>query len=178
MIRIFSIIVLILASAWGYYWYTGKTAPSAPDVTITEEGEAIAYFAGGCFWCVESDYEKLPGVLDAVSGYMGGDLENPSYKQVASGTTLHREIVKVVYDPNQVTYRRLVLDLLKHTDPTDDGGSFFDRGHQYTSAVYYQSDEEKQIAEATIKELEAREVFSKPITTSVEEAGTFWVAEG
>jgi peptide methionine sulfoxide reductase msrA/msrB len=155
----------------------GKTAPSGLDSAETEAGEAIAYFAGGCFWCVESDYEKLPEVKDVISGYMGGDIENPSYNQVSSGGTKHREAVKVVYDPTKTNYRELVLHLLRHTDPTDAGGSFFDRGRQYTSAIYYQTEEERLIAEEVIKELEERGVFEGPIATAIEPAGTFWVAE-
>ncbi len=177
MIKISVVIILIFASVWVYHWYTGKTAPSLHDTTITSSGEAVAYFAGGCFWCTESDYEKLPGVKEAVSGYMGGNIENPTYNQVASGSTNHREVVKVIYDPTKITYRRLALELLRETDPTDADGSFFDRGHQYTSAIYYQNDEEKKIAKEAIKELEERGVFSKPIVTSVEIVSTFWVAE-
>jgi peptide methionine sulfoxide reductase msrA/msrB len=126
---------------------------------------------------VESDYEKLPEVKDVVSGYMGGTIDNPSYNQVSSGNTGHREAVKVVYDPSKTTYRDLVLHLLKHTDPTDAGGSFYDRGEQYASAVYYQNDEEKLIAENVIKEVNESNVFDKPIVTSIEPAGTFWLAE-
>ncbi len=137
----------------------------------------MGYFAGGCFWCVESDFEKMDGVSEAVSGYMGGDVEHPSYKQVSGGTSGHREIVKVIYDPEQVTYRDLVLNLLSHTDPTDAGGSFYDRGHQYTSAIYYSSENENEIARAVIAELEQAHVFEDPIVTGVEPVGDFWVAE-
>jgi len=177
MIKIFIAILLISASFWTYNWYTGKTAPSVVDTTETKKGEAIAYFAGGCFWCVESDYEKLPEVKEVISGYMGGNIDNPSYKQVSSGETGHREAVKIVYDPNKTTYRDLVLHLLRHTDPTDTEGSFFDRGFQYTSAVYYQNEEEKEVAQDVIKEVENRKVFNKPIATSIEPAGEFWLAE-
>jgi peptide methionine sulfoxide reductase msrA/msrB len=155
----------------------GKTSPSIADNSPAKGGEAVAYFAGGCFWCVESDYEKLPEVKDVVSGYMGGTVENPSYNQVSSGGTGHREAIKVIYDPSKTTYRELVLHLLKHIDPTDAGGSFYDRGHQYTSAIYYQSDEEKAIAESVIKEVDESKVFDKPVVTSLEPAGTFWLAE-
>jgi peptide methionine sulfoxide reductase msrA/msrB len=175
--KIVIIIILIVAGFFGYNWYKGKTSPSVADKGAIEAGEGIAYFAGGCFWCVESDYEKLPEVKDVVSGYMGGTIDNPSYNQVSSGNTGHREAVKVVYDPSKTTYRDLVLHLLKHTDPTDAGGSFYDRGEQYASAVYYQNDEEKLIAENVIKEVNESNVFDKPIVTSIEPAGTFWLAE-
>ncbi|NQV11738.1 peptide-methionine (R)-S-oxide reductase MsrB [Candidatus Uhrbacteria bacterium] len=170
-------IAIIAIGTWGFSWYTGHTSPAELDTYTVTPGEEVAYFAGGCFWCVESDFEKLTGVDEAVSGYMGGILDSPSYNQVSSGESGHIEIVKVVYNPNQVSYRRLILDLLKHSDPTDEGGSFFDRGHQYTSAIFYSSDDEKRIAEEVIQELEDAKVYSKPIVTSIKPAGTFWVAE-
>jgi len=176
-IAVIFVIFLVFAGLWGYNWYMGKVAPSIADEAVSQKGEAVAYFAGGCFWCIESDYEKLPEVKEAISGYMGGDVKSPSYKQVSSGDTGHREVVKVVYDPQRATYRELVLYLLKHTDPTDQGGSFFDRGYQYTSAIYYQTNKEKEIAEDVVKELEDKKIFDKPIATKIEKAGTFWVAE-
>lgn len=177
MLLPFLLIALIPILIWGYGWYQGKVSPSEADMSEVIVGEAVGYFAGGCFWCTESDFEKLSGVTDVVSGYMGGDSEHPSYVQVAGGESGHREVVKVTYNPNEVSYRRLVLDLLKHTDPTDEGGSFYDRGHQYTSAVYYQTEEEKAIAEAVLTEIDTLDVYEKPTVTSVEPAGTFWVAE-
>jgi len=170
-------VLLILSVFWWYNWYMGKVEPSLRDSSVLNNEEAVAYFAGGCFWCVESDYEKLPEVRDVISGYMGGDVDSPSYNQVSGGGTGHREAVKVIYDPAKTTYRELVLHLLKHIDPTDEGGSFYDRGEQYTSAIYYQTEEEKSIAEKVIKEIETKKVFPKPIVTSIEQAGTFWLAE-
>jgi len=177
MWKIILAVALIASTVWIYNWYTGKVAPSLPDTAQPEKGSATAYFAGGCFWCTESDFEKLHGVSDVISGYMGGSVENPSYNQVVKGDTGHREMVKVTYDPSKVSYRRLVLELLRETDPTDSGGSFHDRGYQYTSAIYYQNETEKKIAEEVIVEVEDRKVFDKPIVTSVEAASTFWVAE-
>ena len=191
------IVALTFAGMWVYSWYLGKVAPSVADSVethvstvevsdtvgavqqedVVESIQAVAYFAGGCFWCTESDYEKVPGVIEAVSGYMGGTIDGPSYSQVVQGNTGHREIVKVVYDPQTVGYRRLVLELFRETDPTDAGGTFYDRGYQYTSAIYYQNDTEKQIAEAVIQELEKRNIFEKQIVTSIESVSTFWVAE-
>lgn len=171
------LIALIPILIWGFGWYQGKVSPSEEDTSQVMVGEAVAYFAGGCFWCTESDFEKLGGVTDVISGYIGGDTKNPSYVQVSGGGSGHREAVKVTYNPNEVSYRRLVLDLLKHTDPTDGGGSFYDRGYQYTSAVYYQTEEEKSIAEAVIRDVDALGVFEKPVVTSVEPVGTFWIAE-
>lgn len=145
---------------------------------VANEGvQAVAYVAGGCFWCTENDFNKLVGVSNAVSGYMGGSVDAPSYNQVIKGDTGHRETVKVTYDPAKISYQQLVLELLMETDPTDAGGSFFDRGYQYTSAIYYLTEEEKQIAESVIAKVEALKIFEKPIVTSVEKASTFWIAE-
>jgi peptide methionine sulfoxide reductase msrA/msrB len=175
--KYFFILLAVSISIWGGFWYYSRIAPSQIDNSRVEAGEEVGYFAGGCFWCTESDFEKENGVTEAVSGYMGGDLEGPSYDQVSSGESGHLEIVKVLYNPNLVTYRELVLNLLSHTDPTDSGGSFYDRGHQYTSAIYYSTDAEKEIAEGVIQELEDAGVFDSPIVTSVEPAGAFWIAE-
>lgn len=172
-----AILAVVFAGIWTYGWYTGKIAPSVADSEVVERGMKTAYFAGGCFWCTESDFEKYVDAESVVSGYMGGDVDNPTYSQVARGETGHREAVKVVYDPQKISYRQLVLILLGETDPTDIGGSFYDRGHQYTSAVYYQDDDEKERAEEVIRELETAGIFGSPIVTSVEKAGTFWVAE-
>ncbi|MBL4644753.1 MAG: peptide-methionine (R)-S-oxide reductase MsrB [Candidatus Pacebacteria bacterium] len=195
------VIILAVAAVWTYNWHLGRTAPSLPDIAtevvgttspedvmiaVEHEDEtemvlsretAIAYVAGGCFWCTESDFQKLQGVSNAVSGYMGGSSDGPSYNEVVQGNTGHREMVKIEYDPNQISYRRLVLELLRETDPTDSGGSFYDRGYQYTSAIYYQTEEEKKIAEEVISEVEALKIFDKPIATSIELASTFWIAE-
>jgi len=177
ILLLIALVIIFIFGIWGFYWYLGRTAPSEEDVVVDYVGKDVAYVAGGCFWCVESDFEKLPGVSEAVSGYMGGELDKPSYNQVSGGNSGHREMVKVVYNPQKVSYRDLVIDLLRHSDPTDEGGSFFDRGHQYTSAVYYSSEEEKMIALQVIAEMKKAGVFEKPIVTSVEQAGVFWVAE-
>ncbi len=175
--KIVAVVVLVFAALWIYNWYNGKNAPSLPDTSTAEEGIATAYVAGGCFWCTESDYAKVEGVTDAVSGYMGGTVDSPTYEQVAAGETGHREMVKVEYDPTVISYRQIVLELFRETDPTDPDGSFFDRGFQYSSAIYYQIEDEKRIAEEVISELEERQVFDLPITTSIEPASTFWIAE-
>jgi len=96
-----------------------------------------AYFAGGCFWCVEADFEKADGIIEGISGFAGGNIENPTYKQVSSGTTGHLETVKVIYNPNIISYKELLDILWRHIDPTDPDGSFVDRGEQYTSGIFY-----------------------------------------
>ncbi len=177
LVILIALAIALYGLVWVWQWYQGKTAPSERDTTVVEETEAVAYFAGGCFWCTESDYEKLEGVRELISGYMGGEEKEPSYNDVASGKTGHRESIKVVYDPRVVSYRQLVLTLFRHSDPTDADGSFYDRGEQYTSAIYYQTQEENEIADSVIRELEEKEIFNKPIATQVEPAGTFWIAE-
>ena len=106
-----------------------------------------ATFAGGCFWCVESDFEKVDGVIEAVSGYTGGDEANPTYKQVSAGGTGHTEAIQVTYDPDKISYKELLDILWRHMDPTDAGGQFVDRGSQYRPAIFYHSEEQKRIAE-------------------------------
>jgi peptide methionine sulfoxide reductase msrA/msrB len=136
-----------------------------------------AVFAGGCFWCTEADFEKVDGVIEAISGYTGGDLDNPTYKQVAKGGTGHVEAVKVVYDPDKITYEQLLEVLWRHIDPTDGNGQFVDRGSQYRSAIFYANDEEKRLAEASKKKLEASGPFDEPIVTDILPLGRFYPAE-
>jgi peptide methionine sulfoxide reductase msrA/msrB len=126
-----------------------------------------ATFAGGCFWCVESDFEKVDGVIEAISGYAGGQRENPTYKEVSAGGTGHAEAVQVLYDPEKVSYKELLDVFWRHIDPTDAGGQFVDRGNQYRSAIFYHSDEQKRQAEESKRELEASGRFTKPIVTEI-----------
>lgn len=150
---------------------------SSPQSTTQAEDEAVAYFAAGCFWCVEADFEKLEGVSDAVSGYMGGTVANPTYEQVSSHTTGHREIVEVNYDPDVVDYQDLLDAFWRMHDPTDAGGSFVDRGESYTSAIFYANEEQQQLAEGSKAALEQSDKFDEPIATAIAPAETFYVAE-
>jgi peptide methionine sulfoxide reductase msrA/msrB len=136
-----------------------------------------AYFAGGCFWCIESDFEKIPGVEEAISGYSGGHVDNPTYEQVSSGETGHRESVKVLYDPDKVNFKQLVERFWRMFDPTDLRGSFGDRGHQYTSAIFYTTEEQKEIAEESKKRLQESGRFDDPIVTPIEPLKNFYEAE-
>ena len=138
---------------------------------------ATAYFAGGCFWCVEADFEKHEGVAEAISGYMGGELENPTYKQVSSGTTGHREAVEVRYDPEVISYQELLDIFWRLHDPTDAGGSFVDRGFQYGSAIYHANEEQQRLAEGSKEALDASGKFNEPIVTEIAPADEFYVAE-
>lgn len=138
----------------------------------------VATFAGGCFWCVESDFEKLASVEEAISGYTGGTVENPEYKEVSAGKTGHLESVQVYYNPDRIEYRELVRYFFRHVDPTDAEGSFGDRGKQYASAIFYGNAEEKNIAEEEKARLNDAKVFDKEIATVIEPLGEFYVAEG
>jgi peptide methionine sulfoxide reductase msrA/msrB len=135
-----------------------------------------ALVAGGCFWCVESDLEKLPGVREAVSGYAGGTSENPRYENYAAGG--HREVVEVQYDESVLSFRELVIYTIKHMDPTDGEGSFGDRGASYAPALYYENETEKEIIKSVLQEIEKRGVYKKPLAVAVLERPRFWPAEG
>lgn len=136
-----------------------------------------ATFAGGCFWCVESGFMDLTGVLDVVSGYTGGQVENPNYEQVCSGTTGHFEAVEVIFDPNEISYSELIESFWRQIDPTDGGGQFADRGTQYQPAIFYHDEEQRKIAEESRDQLAASEHFSQPIATKILPATQFYRAE-
>jgi peptide methionine sulfoxide reductase msrA/msrB len=169
---------LILAVvAIGHHQVQSMDAKSTPAMNEPAEGQAAAVFAGGCFWCTESDFEKIPGVIAAVSGYTGGKEVNPTYKQVSAGATRHAEAVKVIYDPEKITYAELLEIFWRHVDPTDDGGQFVDRGYQYRSAIFYASDDERRLAEASRERLAESGRFDKPIVTEIVPLGPFYPAE-
>lgn len=140
-----------------------------------------ATFAGGCFWCVESTFEKTfkdrEGVLDVVSGFTGGTVENPTYKEVSTDTTGHVEAIEITYDPSLVTYEELLDVFWREINPTDDGGQFVDRGFQYTTAIFYHDDEQKRLAEKSKEQLDASGRYDKPIVTRIVPAGAFYAAE-
>jgi len=137
----------------------------------------VATLAGGCFWCTESDLEKLEGVIDVVSGYSGGTLENPTYKQVSSGKSGHIEVIKVRYDTSVVNYEQVLDQFFRHIDPTDDQGSFVDRGRHYRPAIFYHNQDQKMIAKAFMAEIEETNVFKKPLKTELIKFEKFWPAE-
>jgi peptide methionine sulfoxide reductase msrA/msrB len=144
---------------------------------IAEEKLETAFFAGGCFWCMESPFEKIPGVKEVISGYTGGQKENPTYEEVSSGTTGHLEAVQVVYNPLKISYAQLLEIFWRQIDPTDPDGQFVDRGKQYRSAIFYKSKEEKALAEKSKLELEKSKRFSAPIVTEIISATKFYPAE-
>jgi len=153
------------------------TAATAPPATGNGEATALATFAGGCFWCVEADFEKVPGVVDAVSGYSGGQLENPTYKQVSAGGTGHLEVVQVHYDPNIITYEGLLEAFWRMINPTDAGGQFSDRGHQYSTAIFAHDDTQRAAAEQSREQLDKSGRYETPVVTPILPAQTFYVAE-
>lgn len=148
-----------------------KSADRAPGQS------ELATFAGGCFWCMEPPFEKLEGVLDVTSGYTGGDEENPTYDQVAAGRTGHAESVQVRYDPARITYRELLDVFWRQIDPTDSGGQFVDRGRQYRTAIFYQDEEQRRLAEESKTALERSARFDGTLVTEIVPAGRFYPAE-
>lgn len=166
--RRMSIALLALAIA------VGSNAAAAPKAS---GGTAVAIFAGGCFWCTEADFDKVPGVISTTSGYTGGTVANPSYEQVSAGGTGHYEAVRVVYDPKRVSYAQLVERFWPTIDPTDAGGQFCDRGESYRSAIFA-TPEQRAVAEASKARLVKRNVLPAPVVTPVLAARPFYAAEG
>ncbi len=138
---------------------------------------AEAVFAGGCFWCIEADFDKLAGVIETTSGYAGGAIENPTYKQVTYEQTGHIEALKVVYDPQAVNYSDLVEYFWRHIDPTDGGGQFCDRGHSYLTGIFPADEEQAAIAQASLEKLETSGVLDNPVKTIIKPLTVFWPAE-
>jgi len=138
---------------------------------------ASAVFAGGCFWCMEPPYDKLDGVIETISGYAGGDTENPSYYDVVDGGTGHAEVVKVVYDPSRISYAELLDVFWKNIDPTTKDRQFCDVGDQYRTAIFYADDEQKQQAEASLARISAAADLPGPIVTGIEPLNAFYPAE-
>ncbi|KZZ85195.1 peptide-methionine (S)-S-oxide reductase MsrA [Bacillus sp. SJS] len=136
-----------------------------------------ATFAGGCFWCMVKPFDELPGIHGIVSGYTGGHKENPTYEEVKAQTTGHAEAVQIQYDPSLFPYEKLLELYWQQIDPTDDEGQFIDRGESYRAIIFYHTEEQRQAAEATKKELAESGKFKKPIITPIREASTFYPAE-
>ena len=164
---------------WG--WNQAVSMEEEPKMdkamNMTTDSTQKAVFAGGCFWCTESDFEKVDGVIEVISGYTGGSVVNPSYKQVSNGTTGHVESVEVHYDPAKVSYADLLEVFWTHVNPTDLGGQFVDRGSQYRSVIFYADENQRQLAEASKKKLAASGTFDKPIVTDILPLGKFYKAE-
>jgi peptide-methionine (S)-S-oxide reductase len=150
-----------------------QTTQPAPPVA----GQSVATFAGGCFWCMEEAYEKVAGVSSVVSGFMGGTVANPTYKQVSGGNTGHAEVVQVTFDPAKVSYQQLVDWFWVNIDPVDASGQFCDKGSEYRSAIFFHGDAQKQVAQASKEKLQASGKLQQPIATEITAAGPFYPAE-
>lgn len=132
-------------------------------------------FAGGCFWCMEKPFEDLNGVISVTSGYAGGTTKMPTYRNYESGN--HIEVVQIIYDPKEMSFKKLLDTFWRQIDPTDDGGQFVDRGHAYTSAIFYYNNKQRELAEESKRNLQELGIFKKPIVTPVTSAPEFWPAE-
>jgi len=154
----------------------GASLDPRPSVLPTQVAEPdTAVFAGGCFWCMEPPFDKLDGVISTTSGYAGGHVSNPTYEQVTAGGTGHREAVRVLFDPDRVSFQELLEVFWKNVDPLDSGGQFCDRGFSYTTAIFPRSEEQARIAEASKADI--RERLGNPVATEVVPEASFFPAE-
>jgi peptide methionine sulfoxide reductase msrA/msrB len=173
--KLFFAMGLVSAAALGVAAFAMDEA--AQPKPTREASVAVATFAGGCFWCVEAGFDKVPGVLRTVSGYTGSNLANPTYEQVSSGVTGHLESVEVYYDPNRIRYEGLLAAFWHMIDPTDGGGQFVDRGGQYTTAIFYHDDTQRLAAQRSREALAASARYTSPIVTVIRAATAFYPAE-
>lgn len=171
--------LLLTVAAVFYTAIATAGKPPADDKSFAPDNPelAVATFAGGCFWCMEAGFEKIPGVAEVVSGYAGGHTENPTYRQVSSGSTGHTETVQIYYDPRKITYEGLLQGMWRIMDPTDSEGQFVDRGTQYRPAIFYQNEKQKQLAEAAKAKLQASGIYDKPVTIEIVPLKHFYPAE-
>lgn len=179
MKAIFLIIIMMCIGiiVVGFQNKSDQQDKKSTDMSLEDSQLKKATFAGGCFWCVESDFEKVDGVAEAVSGYAGGHKDNPTYREVTAGGTGHTEAVQVYYDPIKTSYDQLLNVFWKHVNPTDAGGQFVDRGDQYRTAIFYHDEEQKLQAEASKRELQESGRFDKPIVTEIVPLTRFFQAE-
>jgi peptide-methionine (S)-S-oxide reductase len=161
-------VAILLIGAWNIQ----STSLAAADAILGK-----AYFAGGCFWCMEEAFEKVEGVLSVTSGYMGGTVANPSYEDVSAGGTGHAESIEVAYDPAKVSYRKLLDTFWRNVDPITPNAQFCDHGSQYRSAIFFQTDEEKREVEASKQAIEQSKRFKEPIVTQIVMVSQFYPAE-
>jgi peptide-methionine (S)-S-oxide reductase len=167
MNRMISLLALLLPAL------AALAAPALP----VPPGQAVAIFAGGCFWCMEPPYDKLPGVTATISGYTGGRTVDPTYEQVSSGTTGHAEAVEVIYDPKKVTYEELLEVFWVNVDPTVRDRQFCDTGTQYRTTIFYRDEAQRKAAEASKAAIEKSKPFKESIVTPIVMAGAFYPAE-
>ena len=170
VLPIFAVTVFLIG-AWSFD-SVHTTSQAATDVAPGK-----AYFAGGCFWCMEEAFEKVDGVSSVISGYMGGTVANPSYEAVSAGRTGHAEAVEVVYDPAKVSYQKLLDAFWLNVDPVTPNAQFCDHGNQYRSAIFFQTDEEKRASDTSKQAIEQAKRFKEPIVTQIVTASQFYPAE-
>lgn len=170
-------VVLVLGGVVYYEREFAIPKRTPANVPAPSASAGLAYFAGGCFWCVEADFEKVPGVTEVISGYAGGHLAHPRYEDVTSETSGHREAVEVRYDPTSVSYAALVDFFFAHIDPVDGGGQFVDRGESYTSAIFYRTADEEAVARAAVSVLDSSGAFDRPVATAILPFTNFYPAE-
>ncbi|MEI6069883.1 MAG: peptide-methionine (S)-S-oxide reductase MsrA, partial [Methylococcaceae bacterium] len=156
--------------------FTGNSYADTKAI-VRPVNESVATFAGGCFWCTESDFEKLPGVKEVISGFSGGHVANPSYEAVSMGATGHVESVQVYYDPNLISYEALLDAFWRMINPTDNDGQFVDRGEQYRSLIFYHNEEQKQKAEQSRQVLNKSGRYVAPVITEIRKFEAFYPAE-
>lgn len=173
----FSLALTVLAATLLILPLSLKSEPDKNADTATGTASEIAIFAGGCFWCVESDFDKVPGVLETISGYTGGHTKNPTYKEVTYKDTGHYEALKVTYDPKKVSYEKLVHYFWRTVDPTDPKGQFCDKGASYRTAIFVMNESQKEIATASLKAEQETGPLKGRIVTPVLDAKTFYPAE-
>ena len=172
MRRLAALLVLAVAASLIGTWSVQSTSQAAASATPGK-----AYFAGGCFWCMEEAFEKVEGVLSATSGYMGGTVANPRYEEVSAGRTGHAESIEVVYDQGKVSYQKLLEAFWHNVDPVTPNAQFCDHGSQYRSAIFFQTDEEKHASDTSKQAIEQARRFKEPIVTQIVKASQFYPAE-
>ena len=180
--RVFVALALIAAAIFGAQFVTGLSnaaMENGADLMETKpEGYTSVVLGGGCFWCTESEYRAIDGVLFTRVGYMGGELDNPTYRDITTGKSGHAEVVEVTYDPDKTSYEAILeFFLTKAHDPTQLNRQGVDKGTQYRSVIFYADEDEKEAAQSVIDKVEADKVWDKPIVTTLEPLGTFWEGE-
>jgi len=164
--------ILVLVSAG-----CGKSIVNTEQIIQLEANYKIAYFAGGCFWCMEAPFDELEGVFSTIVGYMGGDVKNPTYKIVSTGTSGHAEVVQITYDAGRITYNDLIEVYWRNIDPTALNYQFSDYGSQYRTEIFYVNEKQKDVAYEMLELLERSGRFNNPIVTLISEAKVFYIAE-
>ena len=175
---------IILTVVFSYLSLMSCSASNPPEgekeeiaIEDYEGKKELATIAGGCFWCIEAPFEGIDGILSVVSGYSGGKEKDPTYSQVSGGKTSHKEAVQVTFDPDIISYSEILDIFWQQFDPTDEGGSFFDRGSQYESAIFFHSNDQKEVAETSKKSLGSSGIFDAPIVTPIVKFTNFYPAE-